>query len=124
MEREITIALLDEIQDGFVRHDVDAILSHFTEDCIWLMARPDVPEGRRCIAQAGNRRGSEGALCRTSRTCAEEMRHRIVDQNWGVDPGMVWCAVTPKVARLSNIPAATLGVSRGYVVKKTPTGVG
>ena len=42
MPREVTTALLDAIQDGFNRHDVDAILSHFVEDCEWLMARgPD-----------------------------------------------------------------------------------
>ena len=39
MAREITRELLDEIQNGFNRQDVDAILSHFTEDCEWLMAR-------------------------------------------------------------------------------------
>ena len=46
--RPVTVALLDEIQDGFNRHDVDAILSHFTDDCEWLMARgPDPWEARR-----------------------------------------------------------------------------
>ena len=53
MEREVTKELLDEIQDGFNRHDVDAILSHFTEDCEWLMAGgPNPPEGRRCKGKA------------------------------------------------------------------------
>jgi hypothetical protein len=33
MNRAITIALLDEIQDGFNRHDVQTILAHFTDDC-------------------------------------------------------------------------------------------
>jgi len=47
-KREVTIALLDEIQDGFNRHDVEAILSHFTDDCQWLMARgPQAWEARR-----------------------------------------------------------------------------
>ena len=47
-KREVTIALLDEIQDGFNRHDVEAILSHFVDDCEWLMARgPDPWEARR-----------------------------------------------------------------------------
>jgi len=46
--RPVTIALLDEIQDGFNRHDVAGILSHFAEDCEWLMARgPDPWEARR-----------------------------------------------------------------------------
>ena len=47
-KREVTIALLDEIQHCFNRHDVDAILSHFTDDCEWLMARgPQAGDGRR-----------------------------------------------------------------------------
>ena len=52
MERELSIALLDEIQDDFNRHDVDSILAHFTNDCEWLMARgPREPDGRRCIGK-------------------------------------------------------------------------
>tara|TARA_R110002167_G_scaffold31007_2_gene102275 strand:- start:170 stop:544 length:375 start_codon:yes stop_codon:yes gene_type:complete len=46
---EVTMELLDAIQDGFNRQDVDDILSHFADDCEWLMARgPNAPEGRRC----------------------------------------------------------------------------
>ena len=53
MARMVTIELLDDIQDGFNRHDVEAILSHFTDDCEWLMARgPNAPEGRRCLGKA------------------------------------------------------------------------
>ena len=45
---KVTTALLDAIQDAFNRHDVDAILSYFAEDCEWLMARGPAPwEGRR-----------------------------------------------------------------------------
>jgi taurine dehydrogenase small subunit len=50
--RDVTIALLDAIQDGFNRHDVDAILSHFTDDCEWLMARGPSPwEARRLLGK-------------------------------------------------------------------------
>ena len=53
MRRNVTIKLLDEIQDGFNRHDVPAILSHFTDDGVWLMARgPTEPEGRRLVGKA------------------------------------------------------------------------
>ena len=55
MAREVTTELLDAIQDGFNRHDVEAILSHFVENCEWVMARgPNAPEGRRC---RGKQRG-------------------------------------------------------------------
>ena len=47
-DRELTIELLDTIQDAFNRHDVGGILFYFAEDCEWLMARgPDPWEARR-----------------------------------------------------------------------------
>ena len=49
----VTIELLDAIQDAFNRQDVDGILDHFSEDCVWVMARgPAVPEGRVCHGKA------------------------------------------------------------------------
>ena len=52
-KREVTAELLDEIQDAFNRHDVDGILSHFADDCEWLMARGlDPREGRRLKGKA------------------------------------------------------------------------
>ena len=48
MGEKFTVEMLDAIQDAFNRHDVDAILSWFVEDCEWLMARgPDSPDARR-----------------------------------------------------------------------------
>ncbi len=52
MTNKVTISLLDKIQDAFNRHDVDAILSYFDEDCEWIMARgPNSPNGRRCVGK-------------------------------------------------------------------------
>ena len=52
MFRPITIEYLDEICQEFNQQDVDAILSHFATDCVWLMARgPNSPEGRRCVGK-------------------------------------------------------------------------
>lgn len=48
MGAKFTLEMLDEIQDAFNRHDVDAIVSWFVDDCEWLMARgPDSPDARR-----------------------------------------------------------------------------
>ena len=48
MGKKVTNEMLDAIQDAFNRHDVDAILSWFVDDCEWLMARgPDSPDARR-----------------------------------------------------------------------------
>ena len=47
-KQEVTVELLDAIQDAFNRHDVDGILAFFADDCEWLMARgPDPWEARR-----------------------------------------------------------------------------
>ena len=46
---KITVEWLDQVQDGFNRHDVPDILSRFTDDGIWIMASgPTAPEGRVC----------------------------------------------------------------------------
>lgn len=48
----VTIELLDTIQKAFNDHDVDAILSHFADDCEWLMARgPEDRVGRRLVGK-------------------------------------------------------------------------
>ena len=50
---KVTTELLDAIQDAFNRHDVEGILSHFADDCEWLMARgPDPWEGKRLKGKA------------------------------------------------------------------------
>lgn len=50
--KQVTVALLDEIQEAFNQHDVEGILSYFSNDCEWLMARGPVPwEARRLVGK-------------------------------------------------------------------------
>jgi len=75
---KVTIALLDEIQDAFNRHDVAAILSFFDDECEWLMARgPEAQVGRRCVGKAeiGEVLGSRFEIIRDMRW--DDMRHWI-----------------------------------------------
>ena len=52
MPRLLSIEYLDAIQLGFNEHNVECILSYFSNDCVWLMARgPNAPEGRRCVGK-------------------------------------------------------------------------
>ena len=87
---KVTVELLDAIQDGFNKHDVDAILSFFTDDCEWLMARgPEAPEGRRCVGKA-----EIGEVLRARYKIVtdmrwEEMRHWIVDDTKAVSEWIV-----------------------------------
>ena len=80
MSRPVTIALLDEIQDGFNRHDVDGILSHFAEDCICVMARgPKEPDGRTCVGKAEIAEVLRSRYAQIPDMRWEEMRHWICD---------------------------------------------
>ena len=48
---------LDGLLDAFNSHDVDAILSFFTEDCVLDMPRGPAPGGRRLVGKEQVRNG-------------------------------------------------------------------
>jgi taurine dehydrogenase small subunit len=119
MKRQVTIALLDEIQDGFNKQDVDAILSHFTDDSIWLMARgPTAPEGKRCVGKAeiGEVLASRYRDIPDMRW--DEIRHWIVaDQTKAISEWVV--RGTPKGGKPFEYTGCDLWEFRdGYVTKK------
>ncbi len=90
MSRELTIELLDEIQDGFNKHDVGAILSHFVDDCEWLMARgPNAPEGQRCLGKESIGEVLRARFDQIPDMRWEEMRHWICDQTKAISEWVV-----------------------------------
>jgi taurine dehydrogenase small subunit len=46
-ERERRVAMLRAIADAFDRHDLDAIMAHFTDDAVFETPRGGEPWGRR-----------------------------------------------------------------------------
>jgi ketosteroid isomerase-like protein len=56
-DRKERIATLRAVLEGFNAHDLDAILSHFTEDCTFDAPRGPDPWGRRFDGLAEVRRG-------------------------------------------------------------------
>jgi taurine dehydrogenase small subunit len=119
MRREVTIALLDEIQDGFNKQDPDAILAHFTDDCIWLMAGgPTPPEGRRCVGKAEIAEVLRSRYAQIPDMRWEEIRHWIVaDQTKAISEWIV--RGTPKGGKPFEYNGCDLWEFRdGYVTKK------
>ncbi len=118
MSRLVTLALLDEIQDGFNRQDVPAIVSHFTDDGIWLMARgPTEPEGRRLVGKAAIAEVLTGRYREIPDMRWVDMRHWVADQTKAISEWTV-CG-TP----VGGKPFAYLGCDLwefrdGYVTKK------
>jgi ketosteroid isomerase-like protein len=54
---EATAPPLDALLDAFNAHDVDAIMSFFTEDCVLDMPRGPAPGGHRFVGQDAVRKG-------------------------------------------------------------------
>ena len=58
MDGSVTLEFLDRFADAWNRHDVDAILSMMTPDCVmFLSAGPD-PDGRRLVGSEAVRNGT------------------------------------------------------------------
>lgn len=52
-----TLAILEQLLDAFNRHDLDAIMSYFADDCTFDMPRGPDPWGRRWCGKALVREG-------------------------------------------------------------------
>ena len=116
--RAVTIALLDEIQDAFNRRDVAAILSHFTDDCVWLMARgPSAPEGRRCVGRAEIGEVLSARYGQIPDMRWEDIRHWICDPSKAISEWVV--RGTPRGGAAFAYLGCDLWEFRdGYVTKK------
>jgi len=51
-KQAVSLELIDEITEAFNRHDVDAVMSHFADDGVFLLARGDKPWGRQLEGKA------------------------------------------------------------------------
>ena len=57
MPTERDVEVLGQVLDAFNRHDLDAIMSHFAEDCVFEAPRGPDPWGRRLAGKDEVRRG-------------------------------------------------------------------
>ena len=54
--------VLTEVLEAFNRHDLDAIMAHFAEDCVLETPRGPDPWGRRFVGKSEVRRGLAASL--------------------------------------------------------------
>ncbi len=74
---DATLGTIEAVVEAFNRHDNDAILEHFTDDCVWIMASGPAPSGRRCVGK-------------------DEIR-RVLAERFEVIPDMRWVDCTNRV---------------------------
>lgn len=57
MTERVTVELLKGFLDAFNRHDLDAIMEYFADDCVFYMPRGAGPRGDRYAGKADVRAG-------------------------------------------------------------------
>ena len=57
MSPPVTIRQLEQFLDAFNRHDLDAIMRHFADDCVFYMPRGAGPRGDRFVGKDAVRAG-------------------------------------------------------------------
>jgi ketosteroid isomerase-like protein len=57
MSEHATVELLKGFLDAFNRHDLDAIMGHFSDDCVFYMPRGATPRGDRYVGKDSVRAG-------------------------------------------------------------------
>jgi ketosteroid isomerase-like protein len=66
-----TRQLLDDFADAFNRHDLDAVMSMMTDDCVFLSSAGDEVDGKRIEGQADVRKAFEAVI------------EKMPDAQWG-----------------------------------------
>lgn len=57
MSESVSYELLKGFLEAFNRHDLDAIMDYFAEDCVFYMPRGTAPRGDRYVGKAAVRAG-------------------------------------------------------------------
>jgi len=57
MSKDVTPKILKEFLDAFNRHDLDAIMGYFADECVFYMPRGTKPRGDRYVGKEAVRAG-------------------------------------------------------------------
>lgn len=57
MSQQVTVAILKEFLDAFNRHDLDAIMDYFADECVFYMPRGAGPRGEQYVGKEAVRAG-------------------------------------------------------------------
>ncbi len=84
-QQTVTVETLKQVLDAFNRHDLDAIMEYFSEDCSLDFPRGPEPWGQRYVGKAQVREGLAGRFKGIPDVHYGEDRHWIsADGNQGV----------------------------------------
>jgi len=58
----VDVPFLESFCAAFNRHDLDAVMAHMTEDCVFTRSSGPDADGQRCEGQAATRAGFESVM--------------------------------------------------------------
>ena len=79
MSGQVTIELLKGFLEAFNRHDLDAIMGYFAEDCVFYMPRGAKPRGDRYVGKTEVRAGLAKRFEGIPDVHYSEDQHRVCD---------------------------------------------
>ncbi len=116
MSSQVTTELLKAFLDAFNRHDLDAIMGFFAEDCVFYMPRGAAPRGDRYEGKAAVRAGLATRFEGIPDVHYGDDKH-WVGTNFGVSEWTL-TGTTRTGARLEVRGVDLLEFDRGKVVRK------
>ncbi|MCG6858243.1 MAG: nuclear transport factor 2 family protein [Salaquimonas sp.] len=116
MERNEMTALLDKLADGFNTHDIDALMSLFSEECSLDMPRGSEPHGTRYVGPEAVRGGLMTRFETTPDVHYGEIEH-FVDGDTGISKWLL-TGTTTEGRRIAVRGCDFYSVSDGKVVRK------
>jgi len=116
MSSQVTTELLQAFLDAFNRHDLDAIMGFFAEDCVFYMPRGAAPRGDRYEGKAAVRAGLATRFEGIPDVHYGDDKH-WVGTNFGVSEWTL-TGTTRTGARLEVRGVDLLEFDRGKVVRK------
>ncbi|SRR5690606_40475660 len=116
MSSQVTTELLQAFLDAFNRHDLDAIMGFFAEDCVFYMPRGAAPRGDRYESKAAVRAGLATRFEGIPDVHYGDDKH-WVGTNFGVSEWTL-TGTTRTGARLEVRGVDLLEFDRGKVVRK------
>jgi ketosteroid isomerase-like protein len=76
-QQPVDVAFLERFAEAFNRHDLDAIMAHMTEDCVFYRSSGPEPYGTRYQGQAAVRAAFEDVMRTIQGVRFEPIRHAV-----------------------------------------------
>jgi hypothetical protein len=117
MSATVTPEMLKGFLEAFNRHDLEAIMAHFADDCVFYMPRGAGPRGDRYTGKAEVRAGLSKRFAGLPDVHYGEDRHWVCGATFGVSEWTL-TGTTPAGQKIEVRGVDLLEFSAGQIIRK------